>query len=100
MQTLLIPFLKVLWEILRLYSWVVIIWVIMTWLVQFNVINSRNEIVRVIGTTLNQLVDPVLRRIRRFLPMVGALDLSPIALLLLIWLIQMLLEQFMFLLAR
>lgn len=100
MQTLLIPILKLLHQVLWLYSWVVIIWVVMTWLVQFNVINSRNEVVRMIGATLSQLVDPVLRRIRRVLPLVGALDLSPIVLILGIWLIQMFIEEFIGMLSR
>src|SRR6476620_2443294 len=85
---ILVPFLEVLQIALQLYWWVVIIWIVMTWLVQFNVINSRNELVRVIGNTLNQLVEPVLRPIRRRLPMFGALDLSPIVLFLIIVLIQ------------
>lgn len=84
----LIPILEVVQVALQLYWWVVIIWIVMTWLVQFNVINSRNELVRVIGNTLNQLVEPVLRPIRRRLPMFGAMDLSPIVLFLIILLIQ------------
>jgi YggT family protein len=85
---ILVPFLRVLQVALNLYWWVVIIWIVMTWLVQFNIINARNEVVRIIGTTLNQLVDPVLRPIRRRLPMFGALDLSPIVLFLIILLFQ------------
>jgi YggT family protein len=85
---ILVPFLEVLQVALNLYWWVVIIWIVMTWLVQFNVINSRNELVRMIGSTLNQLVEPVLRPIRRRLPMFGAMDLSPIVLFLIILLIQ------------
>jgi YggT family protein len=85
---ILIPFLEVLQVALQLYWWAVIIWIVLTWLVQFNVINPRNELVRTIGNALNQLVEPVLRPIRRRLPMFGALDLSPIVLFLILMLIQ------------
>jgi YggT family protein len=60
----------------------------MSWLVQFGVINTSNRAVYMIGSTLNQLVEPPLRFIRRYLPMFGNLDLSPIVLLLAIFLGQ------------
>ena len=91
MQTLLIPFLQVIYVVLDLYSWAVIISVVMTWLVSFNVINTSNQLVRMVGSTLHQLVEPALMRIRRVLPMFGALDLSPIALLLIIFFLRQLL---------
>lgn len=93
---ILVPILEVLQVALQLYWWAVIIWIMMTWLVQFNVINTRNELVRMIGSTLNQLIDPVLRPIRRRLPMFGALDLSPIVLFLIILLIQRFLAMAIF----
>ncbi len=93
---ILVPILEVLQVALQLYWWAVIIWIVMTWLVQFNVINTRNELVRMIGSTLNQLIDPVLRPIRRRLPMFGALDLSPIVLFLIILLIQRFLAMAIF----
>ena len=93
---ILVPILEVLQVALQLYWWAVIIWIVMTWLVQFNVINTRNELVRMVGSTLNQLIDPVLRPIRRRLPMFGALDLSPIVLFLIILLIQRVLAMAIF----
>jgi YggT family protein len=93
---ILVPILEVLQVALQLYWWAVIIWIVMTWLVQFNVINTRNELVRMVGSTLNQLIDPVLRPIRRRLPMFGALDLSPIVLFLIILLIQRFLAMAIF----
>ena len=74
--------------VLELYTWPLIISVIMTSLVQFNVINTHNRFVYIIGNTLNQLVDPPLRTIRRYLPTFGNIDLSPIVLLLAIFLAQ------------
>jgi YggT family protein len=91
MQTLLIPFFQVLDIVLDLYSWAVIIAVIMSWLINFNVINRSNQLVRMVMTALDQLVEPALRRIRRLMPNMGGLDLSPIVLLLAIYLVRQLL---------
>ncbi len=93
MEIILVPALKVLWEILRLYWYVVVVWIVMTWLIQFNVINGRNEIVRSIFSLLSQLVEPVLKPIRRRMPPFGAMDLSPIVLFFAIMLIQFVIEE-------
>ena len=74
--------------ILSIYKWVVIIVVIMSWLIAFNVINLYNNIVRSFWTGLNAVTEPVLRPIRNVLPAMGGMDLSPVVLLLLIFLIQ------------
>jgi YggT family protein len=68
--------------LISLYIFVVFAAVIMSWLIVFDVVNRRNRAVYVIGDTLNKLTDPVLRPIRRRLPNVGGLDLSPLVLLL------------------
>jgi YggT family protein len=99
MQTLLIPFLQVIDVVLSLYSWVVIISVVLSWLVNFNVVNRSNQFVRMIQSTLDQLVEPALNRIRRVLPMFGALDLSPVVLLLLIFFLRQLILRIELLLA-
>jgi YggT family protein len=93
MNTILIPLLQVISVALDLYKWVVIIWVVLSWLVQFNVINSHNQFVRTVGRALDQVVEPALRRIRRFVPMMGALDISPIILFLIILLIQLIIGR-------
>jgi len=98
MQTLLIPFLQVIDVVLNLYSWAVIIAVVLAWLVNFNVVNRSNQFVRMVGQTLDQLVDPALNRIRRVLPMFGALDLSPVVLLLIIFFLRQLIIQIQLLL--
>ncbi len=74
--------------VLKLYTYVIIVVAIMSWLVAFNVINIYNNVVRSIWTSLNALTEPVLRPIRAMLPAMGGLDISPIILLLLIFLIQ------------
>jgi YggT family protein len=93
MKTLLIPLLQVLDVVLSLYSWAVIIAVVLSWLVNFNVVNPSNQFVRMVGQTLSQLVDPALNRIRRVLPMFGALDLSPVVLLLIIFFLRRFIVQ-------
>jgi YggT family protein len=100
MQTLLIPLFQVVDIVLELYSWAVIISVILSWLVNFNVVNPSNQFVRMIGSSLHQLVEPALMRIRRVLPMFGALDLSPIVLLLLIFFVRQVLVRIEIMLGR
>jgi YggT family protein len=61
----------------------------MSWLVAFNVVNTRNRAVYMIMDTLYRITEPVLRPLRRIIPNTGAVDLSPIALFFILWLIQM-----------
>ncbi|XWN32310.1 MAG: YggT family protein [Devosia sp.] len=79
--------------IIRLYTWVVIASVVFSWLYAFNVINSRNQIVNTIGRALYQLTEPVLGPIRRVLPNMGGLDLSPLVLLLGLFFLQTLIAR-------
>ena len=76
-------------QILKLYSYVVIINVILSWLVAFNILNTQNRLVYSILDLSYRLTNPFLAKIRRFLPNLGSLDISPIILLLLIWFIEM-----------
>ena len=76
-------------QILKLYSFVVIANVVVSWLVAFNVLNTSNRFVYSILDFTYRLTDPILNKIRRFLPNLGAFDISPIILLLLIWFIEM-----------
>lgn len=81
-------------QIIEIYKWVVIISVVLTWLVQFNVINTSNRIVYTVGDFLYRITEPVLQHIRRIVPGIGGIDLSPIVLLLLLWLAQSLLIEY------
>ena len=76
-------------QILKLYSYIVIANVLISWLVAFNVLNTQNRFVYSILELTYRLTDPILNRIRRFLPNLGTLDISPVVLLLLIWFIEM-----------
>ena len=77
------------WTLLKYYSYVVVANVVISWLVAFNVLNTGNRFVYSILELTYRLTDPILYRIRRFLPNLGSLDISPIILLLLIWFIEM-----------
>lgn len=89
MNTLLIPLLQVVLVALDIYKWIVIISVVLSWLVSFNVVNPHNQVIRMIGGALHQMVEPVLRRIRRVVPQFGAVDVSPIVLFLIILFVQL-----------
>jgi YggT family protein len=74
--------------VLNLYTYVIIAAVIVSWLVGFGVINTYNQIARVIVRALHALTEPVFSPIRRIIPPFGGLDLSPLIALLLIFFIQ------------
>ena len=76
-------------QVLKLYSYVVIANVLVSWLIAFNILNTQNRFVYSILEFTYRLTDPILDKIRRFLPNLGTLDISPIILLLLIWFIEM-----------
>ena len=76
---------------LYLYWWIIIASAIFSWLYAFNVVNPRNQFVGSIGNMLFRLTEPALRPIRRFLPDLGGIDVSPIVLLLIIFFVRQLL---------
>ena len=76
-------------QVIKLYSYVVIANVVISWLVAFNVLNTSNRFVYSILEFTYRLTGPILNRIRGFLPNLGAFDISPIILLLLLWFIEM-----------
>ena len=73
---------------LQLYTWILIASAIFSWLFAFNVINSSNQFVNQIGLFLYNVTEPALRPIRRFLPNLGGIDISPIILLLIIFFLR------------
>jgi len=79
--------------ILRLYLWAVIIGAIMTTLVSFGVLDTRNRLVWTVGDFLYRITEPALRPIRNFLPNFGGIDLSPLVLILIIMAARMLLAR-------
>ena len=79
------PALAMLYHLIELYTWVLIIGVIMSWLITFNVINLSNQFVRMIYDVVTRLTEPLLSRIRAMLPDLGGVDISPVILILLLW---------------
>jgi len=88
MDIIVIPFLIVLSAALSIYAWIVIASVIMSWLISFKVINLSNNFVVMVNDFLNRATEPALMRIRRFLPIMGGFDLSPLVLILILWFFQ------------
>ena len=69
-------------SIITIYLWVIIVNAILSWLVAFNILNTQNRFVFSVLDTTYKLTDPVLNKIRRFVPTFGSIDISPIILIL------------------
>ncbi len=82
------PIYQVLMILLNVVWWIIIIQAILSWLVAFNVINTSNDLVRNALFALDRMTEPLYRPIRRIMPDLGALDLSPMVVLLAIYIIQ------------
>ena len=74
--------------LLTLVWWVFLIMIVMSWLISFNVINTRNQFVAGLWRVINQITEPILRPIRRVIPPMGGLDLSPIVVFVIIFFLQ------------
>jgi YggT family protein len=81
---------------LNMYMWIVIAAVILSWLVAFNVVNTRHPFVAAVAEFLYRITEPVLRPIRNMLPHLGGIDISPIVLFLIIILIQRVIEYYIY----
>lgn len=88
MDTILIPLINVLYFALDIYKWCVIVSAILSWLIAFNVINTSNQLVYTIVDFLYRITEPAIRPIRKFIPNLGGIDISPIILLLAIFFVQ------------
>lgn len=75
-------------RIIDLYVWVIILSAVLSWLVAFDIVNMRNRFVYLVGDTLNRFTEPVYRPVRRFLPDMGGLDLSPLIVILGLWFLR------------
>ena len=71
-------------SVINIYIWLIIINVVLSWLVAFNVLNTQNRFVFSVLNATHQLTDPVLNKIRRFIPNLGSIDISPVVLILLL----------------
>ncbi|MGE3622354.1 MAG: YggT family protein [Bdellovibrionales bacterium] len=82
--------------ILNLYVWLLIVGAVLSWLVAFGVINSYNRGVQTVIDVINRITEPALRPIRRIIPPIGGLDLSPLVLIFIIMFIQRFLSHLVF----
>jgi YggT family protein len=80
---------------LQLYVWLLIASAILSWLIAFNVVNTRNQFVATVADFLYRITEPALRPIRNVMPNLGGIDISPIILILLIILIQRVIELYL-----
>lgn len=74
------PVISLVVDVLSLYSWLVIIYIILQWLIHFRIINAYQPFVKKLYAVLFRLTDPVLEKIRRVVPSIQGIDLSPIVL--------------------
>ena len=82
--------------VLDLYVWLLIASAILSWLIAFNVVNTRNQFVAAVAEFLYRITEPVLGPIRRRLPNFGGLDISPIIVFFLLWIIQLYLADYIY----
>jgi len=73
---------------LNIYVWLLIAAAILSWLIAFNVVNTRNQVVAVVADFLYRITEPALRPIRNVMPNLGGIDISPVILILIIFLIE------------
>jgi YggT family protein len=83
-------------KIIDIYTWIVIASAIMSWLVAFGVVNTRNQFIRTVVDILYRVTEPALRPIRRIMPNLGGVDISPVILLLLLFFLRSLLAEYVF----
>jgi len=91
-----IAFANLVSTVITLYIWALIASAILSWLAQFNVVNRNNRAVAAIGEFLWRITEPALRPIRRFVPLIGGVDISPVVLILLLWFARDLLFEILF----
>ena len=82
--------------ILGIFTWILVIYIVLSLLMSFGVINAYNRFVNIVFDGLQRLIEPILGPIRRFLPSTGALDFSPIVVFIAIWAIRSLLAEYAF----
>ena len=74
--------------LITLYIYIIIAGAVMSWLIAFNVVNPYNQFVRSLWQALNAVTEPLLRPIRRLMPDLGGIDISPVVLIIACWFIQ------------
>jgi YggT family protein len=88
-------FLKLVDTVITIYIWLLIAQAVLSWLLAFGVVNRYNRAVATIGDFLWRITDPLLRPIRRFLPDLGGIDISPVVLILLLYFVRNLMFEYL-----
>ena len=88
MDVILVPLLQMIATVIDLYIWILIIGVVLSWLTAFNVVNMSNRFVYLVSDFIYRVTEPALRPIRRFTPNLGGVDLSPLVLILGLYMVQ------------
>ena len=89
-------FLYIVFQILQIYKYAVIIYVILSMLISFNIINTNNRIISIVMDFLFKLIEPLLRVIRNVIPNFGAIDISPVILIIIIEAFQYIMTKYGF----
>ena len=89
-------FLYIIFQILQVYKYAVIIYVIVSMLISFNIINTNNRIISIVMDFLFKLIEPLLRVIRNVIPNFGAIDISPVILIIIIEAFQYIMTKYGF----
>jgi YggT family protein len=90
------PLLEIIILALNIYWWFIIAAVVVSWLIAFNVVNTRNQFVAMVSDFLFRITEPVLRPVRNMLPNLGGIDISPIIVLFIIYFIQRCIELYIY----
>ncbi len=88
-------FLNLVSTIISIYIWLLIAQAVLSWLVAFGIVNRYNRVVATIGDFLWRVTEPLLRPIRRVLPDLGGIDISPVILILLLWFLRNLMFEYL-----
>ncbi len=89
-------FLYIIFQVLQIYKYAVIIYVILSMLISFNIINNNNRIISIVMDFLFKLIEPLLRVIRNVIPSFGAIDVSPVILIIIIEAFQYIMTKYGF----
>ncbi len=96
MDVIIGPLFWLLNTVITLYIWLLVAAAVLSWLVAFNVVNTHNRFIYMVGDFLYRITEPALRPIRNFLPSFGGLDISPIIVILIIMLIQRVITYYIY----
>ena len=88
-------FLNLVSTVISIYVWLLIAQAVLSWLVAFGIVNRYNRVVATIGDFLWRVTEPLLRPIRRVLPDLGGIDISPVILILLLWFVRNLMFEYL-----